>query len=120
MPVEEHKGRHLSYDEREEICASLRDNLSFKEIGLMLGRDPSTISKEVKKRWYAVPFKGMENVRENRCALKKSCKRRNVCNKKSRYRCKIPCRNGIRCNRLYPDFVEQTGVRLTIWAAMEL
>ena len=108
MPVEEHKGRHLSHDEREKICASLKDGLSFKEIGLLLGRDPSTISKEVKKRRYAVPFKGKEKVRENRCALKKSCKRRNVCNKKPRYRCKIPCRNCIGCNRLCPDFVEET------------
>jgi transposase, IS30 family len=108
MPVEEHKGKHLSYDEREEIRTSLKDGLSFKEIGLLLGRDPSTISKEVRKHRFAVPFKGKENVRENLCALKKNCKRKNVCNKKLQYRCKIPCRNCIGCNGLCPDFVEQT------------
>lgn len=108
MPVDEYKGRHLSYDEREKILVSLKNDLNFKEIGILLGRDPSTISKEVKKHRFAVPYKGKEKVRENRCALKKSCKRRNICNKKPRYQCKIPCRNCIGCNRLCPDFVEKT------------
>ena len=107
MPVEERKGKHLSYDEREKICSSLKDDLSFKEIGLVLGRDPSTISKEVKKHRYAVHFKGKETVRENRCALKRSCKIRNICDKKPRYRCTIPCRKCVGCNRLCNNFVEE-------------
>lgn len=108
MLVEERKGKHLSYEEREKIQTSLKENLNFKEIGLLLWKDPSTISKEVKKHRFVVPYKGKEQVKENRCALKKSCKRRNICNKNPRYRCKIPCRNFIGCNRLCPDFVQAT------------
>lgn len=108
MSAEELKGKHLSYYEREKIYTALNEGLNFKEIGLLIGRDPSTISKEVKKHRYTVPYKGKEKIRENRCALKKSCKRRNVCNKKPSNRCKIPCRNCIGCNHLCPDFMEET------------
>ncbi len=108
MPVEERKGKHLSDEEREKIQTSLKENLNFKEIGLLLWRDPSTISKEVKKHRFAVPHKGKEIVKENQCALKKSCRRINVCNKNKKYRCRIPCRNCIGCNRLCPDFIQAT------------
>jgi transposase, IS30 family len=108
MPGEEQKGKHLSSDEREKIYASLKDKFSFKEIGIQLGRDPSTISKEVKKHRYAAPLKGKEKVKENRCALKKSCRRKNVCNKNHNNRCRIPCRSCTGCNRLCSDFIEET------------
>ena len=42
------KNAHLTYDERLTIQSSLADRLSFKAIGLILGKDPSTIAKEVK------------------------------------------------------------------------
>ena len=39
------KNAHLTFDERQTIEVSLRDNLKFKEIGEILGKDPSTISR---------------------------------------------------------------------------
>ena len=42
------KNKHLSFDERLEIEKGLRENLSFKEIGRNLGKDCTTISKEIK------------------------------------------------------------------------
>ena len=42
------KNAHLTYDDRLTIQSSLADRLSFKAIGLILGKDPSTIAKEVK------------------------------------------------------------------------
>ena len=42
------KNAHLTFDERVTIEVSLRDNLTFKEIGDLVGKDPSTISKEVR------------------------------------------------------------------------
>ena len=41
------KNTHLTYDDRLTIQSSLADRLSFKAIGLILGKDPSTIAKEV-------------------------------------------------------------------------
>ena len=42
------KNKHLSFDERLEIEKGLKENLSFKEIGRVLGKDCTTISKEIK------------------------------------------------------------------------
>ena len=42
------KNKHLSVDERLEIEKGLKENLSFKEIGRKLGKDCTTISKEIK------------------------------------------------------------------------
>lgn len=42
------KNAHLTLDERLTIQSSLADRLSFKAIGLIIGKDPSTIAKEVK------------------------------------------------------------------------
>ena len=40
---------HLTLDERNYIEQELMKNTSFKEIAHYLGKDPSTISKEIKK-----------------------------------------------------------------------
>ena len=42
---------HLTLDERNIIEQELNLNHSFKSIALLLDKDPSTISKEVKKSW---------------------------------------------------------------------
>jgi IS30 family transposase len=43
------KGRYLSLAEREEIMVGLAEKLSYREIARRLGRDPSTISREVRR-----------------------------------------------------------------------
>ena len=42
------KNAHLDLDERATIEVRLRERASFTEIGRELGKDPSTISKEVR------------------------------------------------------------------------
>lgn len=42
------KNAHLTLDDRATIEISLREGKSFTEIGKELGKDPSTISKEIK------------------------------------------------------------------------
>ena len=42
------KNAHLVLDERATIEVRLRERASFTEIGRELGKDPSTISKEVR------------------------------------------------------------------------
>lgn len=48
------KNAHLTFDERQTIEVSLRDNLKFKEIGEIIRKDPSTISKEVRNHYKIV------------------------------------------------------------------
>ena len=42
------KGKHLTLDDRQNIQLGLNEGLSFKEIAGNLGKDPSTISKEIR------------------------------------------------------------------------
>ena len=40
--------KHLTYDQRVEIEKGLTNNKTFAEIARTIGKDPSTISKEVR------------------------------------------------------------------------
>ena len=62
------KNAHLTLDERATIEVSLREGVSFTEIGKMLVKDPSTISKEVKNHSQTV-----RKGRYNPCANRTSC-----------------------------------------------
>ncbi|MGM9877981.1 MAG: IS30 family transposase [Bacilli bacterium] len=42
------KNKHLSFDERLEIERGLKNNLSFKQIGKIIGKDCTTVSKEIR------------------------------------------------------------------------
>lgn len=42
------KNKHLSFDERLEIEKGLKENKSFKEIAIIIGKDCTTISKEIR------------------------------------------------------------------------
>ena len=66
------KSSHLKIEDREDIEAGLTQGLNFKEIAYHLRRDPSTISKEVRRnriRQEAVLF----NDKRNNCIFAKTC-----------------------------------------------
>ena len=44
------KYKHLTFEDRLEIQAGLNLGLSFKEIAKRIGKDPTTVSKEIKAR----------------------------------------------------------------------
>ena len=62
------KNAHLTLDERVHIEVSLREGDTFTEIGSELGKDPSTISKEVKNHSHPV-----RTGSYNPCAKRTSC-----------------------------------------------
>ena len=76
------KYKHLTIDERHDIEQCLNKQKSFKEIGRMLNRDPTTISKEV------VGHIKVRNVGGKSYPFN-ACKKRNIC-KKVQSICK-PC-----------------------------
>jgi len=47
--MKEQKGKHLTSDERTEIQECLAKGMTFKVIGKRIGKDQTTISKEVKR-----------------------------------------------------------------------
>lgn len=93
---------HLTLSDRNYIEQALNQNMTFKEIGKFLSKDPTTIAKEIKKhRIMKEPsnFTGYSNVCKNR----KSCKKKNVCGKN----CNKQCSFCSVCNKRCSDFEEE-------------
>lgn len=110
MPVSEtrKKGKHLSWQDRHEIQKGLREHRTFKEIADIIGCSPDTVSKEIRNHRYHKTREKKKGVyiKPNLCKHRDTCRRKNVCNKKSDNKCRIPCRECYKCNDLCPDFVE--------------
>lgn len=103
------KNAYLTLDERATIEVSLREGALFTEIGRTLGKDPSTISKEVKNHSQTVR-KGSYNPCANRTScsyMGKACK---PCKHPYHGSCKgCSYRN---CYEHCPDFMELTCHKL--------
>ncbi len=106
MPEEKRKkGKHLTWEDRQEIQRGLREHRTFAEIALMIGCSPDTVSKEIRNhRYHKANRSGRQ--KPNRCKYRDSCRKRNICGKKKAYKCMIPCRECAVCNDRCPDFVD--------------
>ncbi len=90
----EKMAKFLSYEDRLEIQNGLREHLTFTEIGKRLGRDRTTITKEVRN--YSVEQDtGYSVFPHNTCKYRKGCRCKKVCGTSE---CKHPlvptCRQG--------------------------
>ena len=47
--------KHLTFEQRVDIEKGLTENKSFTEIGRIIGKNPSTISKEVRLQYHQLP-----------------------------------------------------------------
>lgn len=82
-------------------------NTSFKDIAKYLGKDPSTISKEVKK--HRIKKEGQSiHVGFNHCARRYNCHKKNICST----RCKKECKQCKDCNSVCPDFEDGICLKL--------
>ena len=98
---------HLTLDERNIIEQELMRNTSFRDIALILDKDPTTIAKEVRN--HRIRKEGQSiHVNFNHCSRKFNCKRRNVCG----LSCNRECRKCNICNKVCNDFEEGTCLRL--------
>ncbi|SFL43239.1 Helix-turn-helix domain-containing protein, partial [Lachnospiraceae bacterium KH1T2] len=82
--------KHLTYDQRVEMEKGLTNNKSFAEIARTIGKDPSTISKEVRlhSKTKERPDAGYTNPP---CIHRKNCEIVCLCNEQCGIKCKI-CR----------------------------
>lgn len=94
--------KHLTLDNRIYIEKSLDNNMPFREIAKYICKDPSTISKEVRKHRVLQPRNVFVNF--NRCAYRRHCNLRNICNRS--VRCKKQCSSCVECNKHCSSFVE--------------
>ena len=101
------ENKHLTLDERNFIEQELAKNTSFREIAKYLSKDPTTISREVKKHRIRKDGQSI-HVNFNHCAKRYNCHRKNLCNP----RCSKECRHCNHCNDVCSDFVDGTCFRL--------
>ena len=95
--------KHLTLNGRIDIEKGLNQGLSLRQIAKSLGKDPSTISKEIRKHRTHYPHSSF-NESHNKCARLSDCKKKNICGTYAPV-CKKPCRRCPLCNRKCPDFV---------------
>lgn len=110
MPDKERrKGQHLSWEDRIEIQRGLREHRSFREMADIIGCSPDTISKEIRNHRYHKIRESRKGfyTKPNRCKYRDTCRKRDICNKRKRHKCKIPCRECLKCNELCTDFVDE-------------
>ncbi len=100
------KNKHLTLDDRYEIRNGLEERLSFKAIGSKLGKDCTTISKEIKNH-IIFEKKGAPYRPFNNCTKRTHCSHsHDLCTG-----CTIRKKNCSSCSKCFekcPDFIEET------------
>lgn len=101
------KGKHLTIHDRTYIQEAISYGHSLNEISNYLGKDSTTISKEVKKNRI---FKENKSEFKGGCANRKTCKITNLCNDSCKEFCKS-CRS-LNCMRKCSSFKRKTCKRI--------
>ncbi len=81
--------KHLGMSERTMIEKGLILGNSFHVIGRMIGRSPTTVSREVRKRRTLISRSGHQR---NDCLHFNSCLRKNLCPDETQYSCFSRCK----------------------------
>ena len=101
MTKEIHTQKHMTISDRIFIEQSLANHSSFKDIAAVLKKDPSTISKEIRK--HRTFKEGSHYNLKNNCALLSSCLHLRICDGKL---CNSLCKRSKTCDctKYCPDF----------------
>lgn len=98
---------HLTMSDRILIEQELRDGATFKEISRKVGKDPTTISKEVKRVVNACDFKDDPID----CAFVRSCRRTDLC---MGTKCSTYCKDcyAVRCTEVCERWAPKNCAKL--------
>ena len=94
-----HYQKHLTLLNREDIEKLLKAGFKFYQIADNIQKDPTTISKEVKK-YRTEHFPSNFNNRNNYCKNKNSCTIKNLCSSN----CHSECRRCAKCNSICSQY----------------
>ena len=97
----ENKWKHLTEDDRARIAVLLSEGRRFYQIGEIIGKDPTTIAKEVKARRYK---KESNHKPGHTCIKAAKCRRQNICLDRHGI-CSIFCSKCPWCTRHCDSFV---------------
>ena len=102
--------KHLTRDSRHTIERGLNDGFSFKEIGRQLGKDCTTISKEVRNH-RVFEKTGCFGRHFNNCENRKTCSVSGCCNSCARPKLRL-CRSCPHCILVCPMYSPQPCPKL--------
>ncbi len=107
------KNKHLTYDERRQIRDGLDASSSFKAIGRSIGRDCTTISKEVKSH-RVFEKKGAPYRPFNDCLIRNGCPHKgDICNDCTRGKSRNLCFSCGKCTVFCEDYIKETCPNLS-------
>ena len=101
------KQKHLTLSDRILIEQGLNEGKSFKAIASLIGKDPTTVSKEVKKHRTIKYHK--DKSKKPRCANEKTCLIHGLC---SQQRCFKLCKGCKLCRDICPQYKPKECGRL--------
>lgn len=93
---------HLTHSQRALIEDGLKNQKSFREIAIDIGKSHTTVSREIIKH-RVVSDKGAYGRVTNRCISRLNCSRFSLCDT----RCKRKCSVCNKCNSICPEFQEE-------------
>ena len=97
--------KFLSYEDRMIIAQRLQENASFGAIGKELGKDRTTIAKEIKKYSYDKKS-GRPGYPYNPCKFRTTCKAKKLCGTSCTHQSAYKCSLCSECTLHCPDFIE--------------
>ena len=112
------KNKHLNLDDRCKIQLMLDNKESFSSIAAALGKDPTTISKEVRNHLQYRKV-GAYHLTYNACAKRVSCPKSHICTECHASRKYTLCRRCSLCNAFCKDFEKETCRRPMSVTAVE-
>lgn len=101
------KGKHLSEFDRVIIEEGLKYNNSLKDIAQRIGKDPTTISKEIKRNR---TFRSSSYAFKGGCIHRRSCTVKQLCSDGCNRQCKSCIDQN--CQRICPDFETKSCKKL--------
>lgn len=106
-------GKHLAEEERAFIAEALQAGITFKEIGKLLIKDPTTIAKEVKSNRTFQSAPSYNRGAVNLCVRRKDCQEAFICPPEDRDRhCGRGCVVCRHCNELCRKFEKEVCASL--------
>ena len=99
--------KFFTYADRISLQKFLGEGLSFKEISVLLDKDPTTISREVRKHMFVVAT-GRPGYVHNTCKNRKTCRKKVICGHDKCHCTSLGyCKLCSDCNNHCEDFVDE-------------
>lgn len=98
--------KFFTYEDRLDLQKYLKVSVSFKEIARRIDKNPTTISREVRK-YSSVIATGHPGFPFNTCKNRYECRKKKVCGKECTCKSDSYCKLCQSCNTNCADFIEE-------------